>query len=168
MGRKINYPKFLEELDKRIESYFKAHSDFVCCKAGCSACCEKGDYPISDIELEYLMLGFANLNMDKKRQVQDNFKKMEKGGKCPFLLDNLCSIYKYRPIICRTHGLAYVIKDGKVKLPYCVNEGKNYAKAYKSDAFFGEPINENLDTSQLLKDYDIVIRNLYDWVNGLP
>lgn len=119
---------------------------------------------MSDIELEYLMQGFSTLSSDLKILVKNNFEKMEKGGKCPFLINKECSVYEYRPIICRVHGLAYMYKDNEVKLPQCVVEGKNFANLYKDKFFSGNPIKANLDTSHILKDMYTEIRNLYDWV----
>ena len=168
MGQKIDYPLFLQKLDNKIESYYASQSDYVCCQKGCSSCCEKGDYPLSDIELEYLMQGFINLDAETKIQVQENFKSIEKGGRCPFLINNLCSVYPYRPIICRTHGLAYLMKDGRANLPYCVNDGKNYNKVYSNGELLTEPIKENLSTQNLLENagFEYTIRNLYDWLRG--
>ena len=89
---------------------------------------------------------------------------MKKGEACPFLINKECSLYKYRPIICRVHGLAYIYKDNNVKLPHCVNEGKNFSKQYKNNYFEGTPINNNLDTEILLEGLYSEIRNLYDWI----
>ncbi len=142
----------------KIEDYFEEHKEFICCKAGCSACCEKGDYPVTEEELKVLMTGYSNLNNESKIRVQENIKTMERGGACPFLLDKLCSIYPYRPMICRIYGLAYLAKNNIVKVPYCVNEGKNYSQVYSNGEFLGEPIKENLDL-RLGQT-----RNLYDWL----
>ena len=60
------YQDFLNKLDAQLEAYFKAQSEHICCEKGCSACCEKGDYPVSEIELKYLMLGFSKLDNDLK------------------------------------------------------------------------------------------------------
>lgn len=145
----------------KIEDYFEAHKEFICCKAGCSSCCEKGDYPVTEKELKQIMLGYSALDNESKIRVQNNIKTMERGGACPFLLDKLCSIYQYRPMICRIHGLAYLTKNNVVKVPYCANEGKNYSQVYSNGEFFGEPIKENLDLR--LGE----TRNLYDWLFDL-
>ena len=162
----MNYKDFLDELDKRLQEYFKLHKEHINCTVGCSSCCENGDYPLSAIELEYLMQGFMSLNNQDKRTVQDNIKCIVQGGVCPFLIDKKCSVYPYRPIICRVHGLAYLCQDNTVKVPYCAKEGKNYAKVYANDEITINPIKENLDTTTLLKDFDYgEIRNLIDWIN---
>lgn len=165
MGTEVNYVAFLKDLDARLKSCFEDQAEYICCKKGCSACCEKGDYPISELELRYLMQGYAEANAEVKRKIQKNILEIEKGGKCPFLIDSNCSIYAYRPIICRVHGLAYFYKDKIAKLPYCTNSGLNYSKVHENGELLVEPIAENLDTQNLLKDFDYgEIRNLYDWL----
>lgn len=164
MGAKIDYAAFIKELDIRLDGYFKSFGSHICCKRGCSECCEKGDYPLSDIELEYLMKGFTGLDSALKIQIQNNIKNIVKGGVCPFLINKECAVYEYRPIICRVHGLAYMYDDKKVKLPYCVNTGKNFKSVYDNDGFTGKPIKINLDTNHILEGYYNEIRNLYDWL----
>ena len=159
------YCNFLKELDLRLNSYINLHKSYIQCKKGCSLCCQKGDYPISELELKYLMQGFIKLENSQKQIIQNNVKNMQKGEACPFLVDNLCSLYEYRPIICRVHGLAYLCKADTVKLPYCANIGKNYAEVYQNGEVTLSPIKENLNTPNILKDFDYgEIRNLYDWL----
>ena len=160
-----DYQKFLLEFDLKLESYFKNQSNFILCKKGCSACCANGDYPISELELRFLMCGFADLDSKTKIRIQQNFKNMVKGGQCPFLLESECSIYSHRPIICRVHGLSYLCKNNVVKVPYCVNAGLNYSSVYADNELTTEPIQENLDTQVVLQDFEYgEIRNLYDWL----
>ena len=166
LGAKIDYEGFIKELDIRLKGYFESFGENIKCKKGCSECCEKGDYPLTDIELAYLMRGFMALEIGIKSKVQQNIKNMEKGGVCPFLINHECSIYPYRPIICRVHGLAYFYKDEKVKLPYCVVSGKNYSDVYKDGVFTSEPITANLETHYLLEGSYAEIKNMYDWFHS--
>ena len=162
----MTYKAFLDNLDKRLEKYSELHKEHIKCCLGCSSCCEKGDYPLSQIELEYLMQGFAALSDKNKITVQNNIKNIVKGGACPFLIEKCCSVYPFRPIICRVHGLAYICHDNIVKVPYCAHEGKNYTNVYKNGEIEINPVSENLDTAELLKDFDFgEIRNLFDWIN---
>lgn len=159
------YETFLKDLDVQLGEYFKNQAEFVSCKKGCSYCCQKGDYPISELELQYLMKGYISLNNETKLLIQKNIKNIQKGEQCPFLINNYCSLYTYRPIICRVHGLAYKLHNASVKLPYCVNQGLNYSKFYNGGFLHTHPINENLDSNVLLKDFEYgEIRNLYDWL----
>lgn len=161
----MNYEDFLVDLDKKLHQYFEFHREHIKCRLGCSFCCEKGDYPLSNVELEYLMQGFITLDNETKIKVQKNIENIIKGGVCPFLIDKKCSVYPFRPIICRVHGLAYICKDNVVKAPYCVNNGKNYARVYENGEITINPVLENLDTQNVLKDFELdEIRNLYDWI----
>ena len=163
----MNYKNFLDQLDKRLSLYSELHNKFIKCKKGCSICCEKGDYPLSQLELEYLMQGFIALNNEEKNIVKNNINQMKKGGKCPFLVNNECSVYTYRPIICRVYGIAYLCAKNIVKTPYCVNEGLNYSEVYKDGEIIINPIKENLDTPTLLKEFEFgEIRNLFDWLKN--
>lgn len=148
-------------MGSKIDKYFEEYKDYICCEAGCSLCCEKGDYPITESELKTLMRAYILLDNSLKIRVQKNIKEMKKGGACPFLIDKLCSVYEYRPMVCRIHGLAYLTKNNIVKVPYCANYGKNFAKVYSNGEFLAEPIKENLD--ELLGE----TQNLYDWLKGL-
>ena len=161
------YTEFLKELDKTLDTYFEKQSEFICCQKGCSSCCEKGDYPVSELELRYLMLGYSQLDNETKIKIQNNIKNVQKGEACPFLLNKTCSIYSHRPIICRVHGLAYLCKDNTAKVPYCTKEGKNFAKVYQKGELLIEPINENLDITYLATEYNLgEVRNLYDWIKS--
>ena len=163
----IDFEKFIQELDIRLENYFKIQAEFICCHKGCAECCEKGDYPLSEAELKYLMQGYLKLDYETRSEVQKNIRNLKKGGKCPFLLNKTCSVYPYRPIICRVHGLAYICKNNTVKLPYCSNSEKNYSKVYNNGILSTEPIKENLDTQNLLKGFECgKIQNLYDWIKN--
>ena len=153
------YEKFLEKFDKRLSRYFEEQCEFIKCKIGCSACCEVGEYPFSRLEAEYLMSGYMGLPPDVKKQVKENIKRLKsenpKFYQCPFLINHLCCVYKYRGIVCRTHGLAWFDEDeGKVKLPYCVNLGLNYSKVFDretGEVFLQNPIKERLKINSVLR-----------------
>lgn len=172
------YEKFLNEFDKIIEKYFNSHSNFICCQKGCSSCCEIGEYPFSRLEAEYIMRGFLELNTNYQNQVRKNILTLVNNNKfsdysCPFLINKECSVYKYRGIVCRTHGLAY-LDNGIVKLPECVKQGLNYSKNYdaaKKELLLDNPVKQNLRTdrvfnSEIAHKYDLEcgeIRPIIKW-----
>lgn len=161
------YLELINKLDLQLKEFFEAQADYIKCKEGCSFCCENGDYPISEIELRFLMLGYAQLDNSVKKQVQKNIAQIKKGEACPFLVQKKCSLYFYRPIICRVHGLAYFYSEKKAKVPYCANLGLNYSNVYNEGELLVEPISENLDSQNILKDLEYgEIRNLYDWIKS--
>ena len=152
------YEEFLKNLDKRLDKYFEEQCEFVKCKAGCSACCEVGEYPFSKLELEYLLLGYSKLPLPTKILIREEITKLKKSNpkmhKCPFLIDKKCSVYPYRGIVCRTHGLAWFDEDkNRIMLPYCANMGLNYAKVFDretGEVFLQNPIKERLRIDSIL------------------
>lgn len=138
------YEKYLENIGKSLDKFFEEQKPYICCTKGCSLCCETGEYPFSELEFKYAMLGYNKLSEEEKNIVINKAAEIKKNkesfaGKkflyeCPFLINNVCSIYKHRGLICRNHGLAYYSKDkdGETKylLPHCVNDKLNYYSVY--------------------------------------
>ena len=79
----------------------------------------------------------TKLSEKKRERPKESTEISEKAYKekkflyaCPFLIDDRCSLYKYRGIICRSHGAAFFSKDNKLMVPACVEEGLNYSNVY--------------------------------------
>lgn len=137
----VLYEKYLEILSGYLSKYFEQQKPYIFCKEGCSICCERGDYPFSKLEFDYLMLGYEALDEIQKSRVDENIKRVKQELEqcvqekfehiCPFLLDNKCSVYEQRGIICRSYGLMHFIEDDegnlKYKSPCCVDMGLNYS-----------------------------------------
>ena len=132
-----NYLEFLEYLNGSLSKYFDVQSPYIKCKAGCAKCCSNGDYPFSEMEVKLLKVGFNKLNEATKQKVLENIRKIKEDKQssskipftyqCPFLIDNMCSVYQYRGIICRTFGLIYLKEGAKMQIPFCAYEGLNYS-----------------------------------------
>lgn len=156
------YEKFLNILDKRLEKYFEEQCEYIKCKPKCAHCCEIGEYPFSRLELEYLMSGFVQLPFEIKHNIKEEIKRLKaenpKMYKCPFLVDGLCCVYKYRGIVCRTHGLAWFDEnENKIRLPYCVNVGLNYSTVFDretGEVFLQNPIKERLRIDSILRSVE--------------
>lgn len=172
----VRYSEFLKEFDNFLSKLFESQKEYICCKKGCSFCCEQGDYPFSRLEAEYIMAGFVKLPVKIQLKIKENIKdiKGKKSYKCPFLIDKECCMYERRGIVCRTHGLAY-LKDNIVKLPECANIGLNYGKVFDSktkEILINNPISTSLRTDDLFKShmaqkYNLQcgeIRRLSDWL----
>lgn len=135
------YEIYLRFVDKQVGKFFKEQAPYIFCKEGCSHCCETGEYPFSEIEFAYLMIGVQTLPPETISEIEKNMLKVKqekenhKSDKpfmhaCPFLVNKRCSLYNYRGIICRTHGLAFFSKSNKLLVPACVNFGLNYSNVY--------------------------------------
>lgn len=138
------YKKYLDVIDAQLAEEFKSQKPFIKCKKGCSLCCEIGDYPLSRLEMEYLMAGLTALDTEIQKKIRISIKtllaeKQKTDGrfmhKCPFLSDSKsCYLYERRSLICRTFGLASFEKSENglfVKLPECVKAGLNYSEVFE-------------------------------------
>ncbi len=132
-----NYLNYLRFVNDKLNKFFEKQKPYIFCKKGCGMCCKNAQFPYSKIEMDYLMLGLWQLDIKTKKIIADNINKIRqqksefKGEKfkydCPFLIDNVCSVYEYRGIICRTFGLLTQANDGKIKAPFCCFDGFNYS-----------------------------------------
>lgn len=133
-----NYKIFLSGIDNDTEIIFEHQKEYLCCKEGCSLCCERGDYPMSQIEFNYMMQGFSKLSKELQNEIKLNIEEIIKNGdkdsyKCPFLKENRCTIYKYRPLVCRLFGVLTEDASGKPAYPFCMEEGLNYYNIYDKE-----------------------------------
>ena len=132
-----NYIKYLDFLDKELTKFFESQKPYIKCKKGCARCCKNAVFPYSALEMSYITKGLEQLEPELLDKVSANIKQVLNDKKdpndrdfqydCPFLIDDTCSVYKYRGILCRTFGLMTQVKEGKVKAPFCAFEGLNYS-----------------------------------------
>lgn len=138
------YKAYLNIIENKfLNKYFEQQKPFIHCKKGCAHCCKTGQYPLSELELEYMLIGYSTLPYSSQMAVREKIDEIKKNAQqfdnkedflyeCPFLIDNTCSIYNFRPIICRTYGLMFTSDTGN-KIPYCANLGLNYSEVYDQE-----------------------------------
>ena len=132
-----NYLTYLVFLNTKLTKFFASQKQFIFCQKGCARCCKNAEFPYSQIELKYLLYGYLKLDKETRNKIEENIKQVVdekskyKGDAfrytCPFLIDDVCSVYDYRGIVCRTFGLLTKGVDDKVKVPFCCYEGLNYS-----------------------------------------
>lgn len=178
-----NYNLFLQLLQKKIDKFFDNQKEYIECKEGCGLCCKNAQFPFTEIEFQFLLNGFFKLEeklqmkiMEKIEQIindKQTFLTENPEGKflydCPFLIDNKCSVYFFRGIVCRTFGLMSFDPNSeeKSKVPFCAFKGLNYSKVidaetkivsedkYLALGFKNEPIAFNIKYKNLLdKEYE--------------
>ena len=133
-----NYVKFLDVVDDDLKKIFDYQSEYLCCKQGCAHCCKRGNFPLSKLEFEYLMLGYEELDETTKDIIKNNINELKKledteSYICPFLINDVCSIYKNRPIVCRAFGVLTEDSKGNPSFPFCAIIGLNFAKIYNAE-----------------------------------
>lgn len=181
------YCQFLRVIMERINAHFDDQKEYIHCKEGCSRCCENGEYPCSQLEADFLKLGFMTLDHDTQQLIIDKILKLKEekakftGKKfiyeCPFLINHRCSVYKHRMIICRTFGLSYYDKGDEkkkntLKVPFCMEQGLNYSEVYDAEkktfstelfektGYKKEPVAYNLGVEFLIEKFGKDIMNL--------
>lgn len=90
-----------------MEEFGELRAPHVSCKTGCSTCCRRIPVEISDLEAEHISkaTGIAHVALPPGRHTRMGFVDTP----CPFLVNDLCSIYEHRPFNCRS--LASVDRD---------------------------------------------------------
>lgn len=134
-----NYLLYLKFIDEKLSKIFEKQKPFLCCKKGCAKCCKTAQFPYTQIEMFYLLQGATKLldnesinlvmqNIAEIKKKKEEFSEKEFLYDCPFLINNECSVYEYRGVICRAFGLMNISESGKVRMPFCCFQGYNYAK----------------------------------------
>ncbi len=85
----------------RLELMHKTHMK---CSIGCDSCCES--LTLFPIEYYYIKSQLEDFGSLPKNRLINYFTKA-----CRFLVNGKCSIYKIRPIICRTQGLPLLYEN---------------------------------------------------------
>ncbi len=175
-----NYLLYLGFITNKIQKYFDEQKDYIKCSKGCAKCCEHAQFPYSEIEFKLIFEGLKSLEPEEHKTVVDNINQIIKDRaeflkspskepfryKCPFLINNECSVYYYRGLVCRTFGLMTFIPDSPKtpRIPFCAYEGLNFSEVLDkkqnniSDEKFSqlgykeEPKAYNIDYSTLINE----------------
>ncbi|MBM3262376.1 MAG: YkgJ family cysteine cluster protein [candidate division Zixibacteria bacterium] len=70
---------------------------------GCSSCCHTR-IELFPVEFDRISAAFRRLPISRQDAICRDAAHRWAEGICPLLLDDACSLYEYRPSICRTHG----------------------------------------------------------------
>jgi len=107
------YKLLVNKIDKITAKLEKVHHKHMLCKNGCSMCCM--DFSVFPVEFYFILNELKNENIkpDKGEDLSNEV--------CAFLRNHSCTIYRQRPIMCRTHGLPllYANDDGDYELSAC-------------------------------------------------
>jgi Fe-S-cluster containining protein len=103
-----------------FDAFVGRHSDQIACTKGCSGCCHV-DLSVFTSEAARILGWLRSLDQATRKNLHESLSKRAEidtqkrtptapnpAGKqhlpCAFLIENACSIYPARPIICRTQG----------------------------------------------------------------
>ena len=135
MTQAINtYYQLRDEVDRKAAELASVHAERMHCVKGCCSCCQN----LSVWPVEFYSIFDELKGVGIKPELNDD-------KACGFLKDGLCSIYPFRPLICRTHGLPLAYWHDETDPPgygvmFCE---KNFQNADKID--FGPDNTLNMD-----------------------
>ena len=121
---KNEYPDFLVRLREIFDAMDRAYNvaaeyyQFYC--SGCTdSCCLTRFYHHTFLEYLYLLTGYQSAAKEKQNEITKRAatvcretaaadrQAVRARHMCPLNFDGLCSLYAYRPMICRMHGIAH-------------------------------------------------------------
>jgi len=128
-------------VEREFERNRARYGDRIHCRAGCSDCCHQL-FQITEIEAAYISLGVSRMQppardrlrsraaayLDERRALVSRVGEPEAWGSlpapgtrlaCPALVDGVCSIYEFRPLICRKFGMPLFNPDRPHRVYAC-------------------------------------------------
>lgn len=92
----------LARIRKSVETLFAYADGHVACKMGCAYCCYQA-IDISRLEAEFIAEKTGVIPAKLGEVVPRDPLSFSEQTPCPFLKKGVCSIYEFRPLICRIH-----------------------------------------------------------------
>ena len=71
------YCQFIRVIQSRIDEHFEKQKEYIHCKEGCAYCCKNGEYPCSELEFEFIKLGFMALEKEIQQKIIDKVLKLK-------------------------------------------------------------------------------------------
>lgn len=84
------------------DEFSRLMAPFIACTNGCSHCCHHG-VEITSLEATNI----SNFSGRAARSLRKSIIRKDKpyqGSPCPFLVQDSCSVYEVRPLVCRNHA----------------------------------------------------------------
>jgi Fe-S-cluster containining protein len=131
------YRALIEDVDRSTARLAGRLHEHLRCMPGCSSCCRR----FSVAPIEAALIG-EQLGQRSVTALAD-----DSTDRCGLLIDDLCSVYTLRPLICRTQGLpiAYIDEvNERIEVSVCP---LNFSQSYRfshDDLLYLDPFNRLL------------------------
>jgi uncharacterized protein len=121
-----SYQQLIKQVDEVTAKLSARYAQHLVCRAGCSGCCHH-HLSVFAVEAEAVREAIAGMPIEVRGIIETQAReviKREADGQpvaCPLLVENRCSIYETRPLICRTQGLPLLLEaeDGGQEVDFC-------------------------------------------------
>ena len=138
----LKYRRLVVNVDRQLGRIQRKYGHFIACHKGCGCGCRNlSIFPIEAMALAGVLQTLPQAIIDKFQRRAASISFWD----CPLLEDRICSLYAFRPLICRTHGFPLrMIYKGQPSIGYCRHNFKEMA-AIPDDAVVDlSPINDML------------------------
>ncbi|MCF8067601.1 MAG: YkgJ family cysteine cluster protein [Desulfobacterales bacterium] len=144
-----NYKNLVAKVDAMCLKVSKAYHSHIKCRKGCDGCCRQ--ISIFPVEAFALLEGLLTLPKNEMARIRKKIETIIEDGSCPLLEDEVCLLYGYRPIICRTHGMPIrIMQNGESKLDFCPMNFQKHSSISVKLTIDLEKLNEALSTINAL------------------
>ncbi len=117
----------LVTLRKRVDDHFDAALDRspeqMQCRRGCAHCCHHrfGVFEVEAHRVRAALVRLGRRDPELRQRVRVQADDPATTDHCALLVDDRCTVYEDRPLICRTHGLPTIVRDddGSAKVAGC-------------------------------------------------
>ncbi|MDD2320574.1 MAG: YkgJ family cysteine cluster protein [Geobacteraceae bacterium] len=110
----MNYNNLVARIDDLCAGIQSACGDNIQCRKGCDSCCRH--FSIFWVEAVSMAHVLAEMPSERFRSLRQKAQSFAEHDVCPLLEDGVCALYSARPIICRTHGLPILTRNGTAQL----------------------------------------------------
>jgi uncharacterized protein len=107
-----------DNVSQFFDRFFEKHQSHMRCSNGCSSCCQSG-LTVFPVEAERILNWWNELDSSSRERIKAQWTEAliepaaDASSKCVFLSGHSCSIYKARPVVCRSQGLPLKISVEK-------------------------------------------------------
>ena len=104
-----NLSALYEKVQVHSDRIMDTYSSKFQCRRGCSDC-RSSDRSVSAVEYANVAQALSEVPEKTLSRLKSQPRSKKR---CSMLLDGACSVYKARPLICRSHGLPLVLERSK-------------------------------------------------------
>ena len=107
-----HYLRLQSKMDTLCRSLEQQHDKHLRCKEGCSSCC-RFSLTFSAVEILHIAVRLLEGDRSHRDTVLAALAAADPDaeGPCPLLVNDRCTAYEHRPLLCRSHGLAFVTRE---------------------------------------------------------
>lgn len=114
-----NYRAFIDKVEESCSAILAGWGSHIRCRSGCDECCRLAT--VLPVEAAAIALAIAELKPELREHLRRQARGLPTADTCPLLHQGKCTIYAWRPVICRTHGFPLLFRDehNAMRVDYC-------------------------------------------------